>query len=208
MNTTQSSDTEPRTAAAGVLPEFMRGPLTAAAVELAKAAHDGQLRKDGSPFLVHPLEVAGLAWSAGAEEEVIAAAVLHDILERTSTPRTLLQRQLGERVARIVVALTQDERIASYHRRKAALRSQAIAAGADAHVVFAADKISKTRELYTRIAARDDRAPTDKQRARLRHYEASLQALQQAAPGLRLVDTLALELWSLRTLPPLPRPGA
>jgi (p)ppGpp synthase/HD superfamily hydrolase len=183
----------------------MQGPVAAAAVKLARSAHDGQQRKDGSPFLVHPLEVAGLAWSAGADEEVIAAAVLHDILERTPTPPTLLHEQFGDRVARIVLVLTQDERIDSYHERKAALRSNAIAAGPDAHLVFAADKISKTRELRARLAARHGRRPTDKQRARLGHYGASLRALQQAAPRLRLVEVLALELWSLHTLPPARR---
>ncbi len=65
--------------------------------------------------------------------------------------------------------------------------------------------ISKTRELRARLAARHGRRPTDKQRARLGHYGASLRALQQAAPRLRLVEVLALELWSLHTLPPARR---
>lgn len=204
MNTTDQAESA---AASGLLPAFMQGPVVTAAVKLAKAAHGGRRRKDGSPFLVHPLEVAGLAWTAGAEEEVVAAAVLHDILERTPTPPLLLQEQFGERVALIVLALTQDERIDSYHQRKAALRSQAIAAGPDAQLVFAADKISKTRELRARLAVRAGNAPTDKQCARLAHYEASLKALQRAAPHLRLVEVLALELWSLRTLPPAPSSG-
>jgi len=205
MNTAHDTDAGKQATTASGPPGFMQGPVAVAAVKLAGAAHDGQWRKDGSPFLVHPLEVAGLAWSAGADEEVVAAAVLHDILERTPTPPTLLHEQFGERVAHIVLALTQDERIDSYHERKAALRSNVIAAGPDVHLVFAADKISKTRELRGQLAARPGRAPTDKQRARFEHYEASLRALQHVTPGLRLVEVLALELWSLHTLPPARR---
>ena len=80
-------------------------------------------------------------------DDVIAAGVLHDTIEKASTNRTELRRRFGARTATLVAALTEDERIRGYATRKAALRRQVEAAGVDALMVFAADKVSKVREL-------------------------------------------------------------
>jgi guanosine-3',5'-bis(diphosphate) 3'-pyrophosphohydrolase len=59
--------------------------MTQAALTFAERLHAGQQRRvDGAPFVVHPLEVACVLFSAGAPDHVIAAGALHDILEQTN----------------------------------------------------------------------------------------------------------------------------
>lgn len=144
------------------------------------------------PLGSHSVEVASLLSERGYDEEVIAAGVLHDVIEDTDARREDVSEAFGERVAGIVAAVSEDERIAGYDARKAALRAQVARAGAEAHAVFAADKLARARELRASGRTAPDR---------LAHYEASLRLLQQVAPRLPLVHQLALELWALRALP-------
>ena len=73
-----------------------RLPQTRAAVAYAERQHAGQRRSaDGAPFIEHPLEVATLLYHAGASDQVIAAGVLHDTIEKTSTNATDLRARFG-----------------------------------------------------------------------------------------------------------------
>ena len=134
-----------------------------AAVEWAVQMHGDQRRAvDRAPFILHPLEVASLLSGRGFEDEVIAAGVLHDIVENTAATVADVGARFGPRVASIVAAVSEDPSISDYVARKAALRSQASAGGVDARAVYAADKISKTRELRSQ-AARDPAVLVDPQ---------------------------------------------
>jgi (p)ppGpp synthase/HD superfamily hydrolase len=183
-------------------PPFVEGrPLVAAAVEWAAGKHASQRREvDQAPFILHPLEVAALLSGRACDEEVVAAGVLHDVVEKTDAGVADVHERFGDRVADIVAAVSEDPAIADYEQRKAALRRQIAAAGPDAHAVYAADKVTKARELRER-ARRDSLDDPDVHR-RLEHYERSLETLRAVAGGLPIVDQLAFELWALRTLPP------
>lgn len=159
---------------------------------------DGQRRKaDGAPFIAHPLEVASLLYYAGAPDHVIAAGALHDTIEKTDTDASELHKRFGSQVARLVVAVSEDERIASYTQRKAALRNQAADAGEEALMLLAADKVSKARELRLYpTAARRSRA-ADSPCRRLTHYRECLRPLQERLPDSRLVRELETELEAL-----------
>jgi (p)ppGpp synthase/HD superfamily hydrolase len=165
--------------------------------------HGDQRRAvDRAPFILHPLEVASLLSGRGFDDEVIAAGVLHDIVENTDATVADVRARFGSRVASIVAAVSEDPSIAGYVERKAALREQAGAGGIDARAVYAADKIAKTRELRSQ-AAHDPAVLLDRQNAlKLAHYEASLEVLRAAADEQPMVDQLAFELWALRALPP------
>ena len=171
----------------------MRLPKTRAAIAYADRHHGGQRREvDGAPFILHPVEVATLLYEAGATDDVIAAGVLHDTLERTDATAYELYARFGRGVGEIVSAVTDDHRIAGYARRKAALRNQVANAGDDALIVFAADKLSKVREL------RLSDGPEIKTRSRrLRHYRLCLAMLQERLPDSPLVSALAGELSAL-----------
>jgi (p)ppGpp synthase/HD superfamily hydrolase len=170
-------------------------PLTREALKLASRWHEGQTRDIGDiPFVTHPVEVACLLHEAGYADEVVAAGVLHDVLEDTEVTRGELEQRFGPRVAELVAAVSEDPSIEDRAERKAALRAQVAAAGEDAAGVFAADKISKTRELRKRARrGRFDR----RDRAKLEHYEASLDLLSAALPGSQLVERLRAELEQL-----------
>lgn len=81
----------------------------AEAVALARFAHGGQVRDGGQPALLHALRVANALMSTpGVEPAAVHAAVLHDVLEDTKTPRSELRRRMGARVIELVDAVTLD----------------------------------------------------------------------------------------------------
>jgi len=73
--------------------------------------HDGQERLSGEPYLIHPLEVAGILLDLRVDEDTIIAGLLHDTLEDTLTTRDEIERLFGERVAFLVEGLTKIARI-------------------------------------------------------------------------------------------------
>jgi (p)ppGpp synthase/HD superfamily hydrolase len=101
-----------------------RLPQTRAAVAFATRMHAGQRRADGTPFILHPLEVATRLYVAGAPDHLIAAAAMHDLIEKTDISALDLRQRFGPRIAEPVLAVSDDERIAGYTKRKAALRRQ------------------------------------------------------------------------------------
>ncbi len=175
----------------GRTPSFLRGlPKSTAALAYARGAHEGQRRKaDGAPFIAHPIEVASLLYEAGARDDVVAAGLLHDVIEKTDVDGAELRVHFGTGVARLVLAVSEDDRIGSYARRKTALRDQAANAGEEALMVLAADKISKAREL------RLHEGPARRLRQRrLTHYRDCLGLLEKQLPGSPLVRDLGAEL--------------
>jgi (p)ppGpp synthase/HD superfamily hydrolase len=171
------------------IPSRARGlPTARAALDYAGRAHAGQSRKvDGAPFILHPREVASLLYDAGAPDHLIAAGALHDVIEKTAVTPRELRKRFGQEVAKLVLVVTEDEHMAGYTARKAALRDQVAKAGEEALMLFAADKISKAREL------RYEGAGVPRSR-RLAHYQRCLALLQEHLPHSPLVAQLRAEL--------------
>ena len=140
----------------------------------------------------------------GVDDEVVAAGVLHDTVEKTGAGIDDVRRLFGDRVAGIVSCLTEDASIEDYRERKAALRTAVDEAGTDTHAVYAADKVVKVRELRAQAARAERLLDEPELQQRLEHYELSLQMLESVAPDLPLVRQLAFELWALHALPPRP----
>jgi (p)ppGpp synthase/HD superfamily hydrolase len=175
-------------------------PLTREAIAFAQERHSSQRRTaDGAPFLLHPLEVASMLKRSQYPDEVIAAAVLHDVLEDTDAERSDLSARFGPEVAELVVLVSDDPMIGDEERRKDDVRERVRRAGGHALAVYAADKVSKVRELRILIAAGLDE---DTATTKLRRYRRSLEMLEQAAPASRLVELLRFEIEALETLPP------
>jgi (p)ppGpp synthase/HD superfamily hydrolase len=78
------------------------------AIYWARKYHDGQLRKSGEPFYTHPLEVAYMISDYNLKTDVIAASILHDIVEDTEVTVEMIQGTFGERIAEMVDRLTRD----------------------------------------------------------------------------------------------------
>lgn len=173
-----------------------------AAIEFADRMHARQHRADGTPFILHPLEVASLLYYAGADDDLIAAGVMHDLVEKTDVTPTELRERFGLQITSLVLAVSDDDRITDYEERKAALRRQVRSAGEDALNLFAADKVSKLRELHreTDVDSSPSAVPgrVRKLRARrLRHYRRSLALLEERIPESLLVRELRNELNAL-----------
>jgi guanosine-3',5'-bis(diphosphate) 3'-pyrophosphohydrolase len=101
-------------------------PLTRAARVFAEQRHAGQLGAvDGAPFLMHPLEVASLLEREGYPDHVVAAAVLHDVLEDTDSQRSELTERFGTAVGDLVAAVSDDPAIADEETRKDQVRDVA-----------------------------------------------------------------------------------
>jgi (p)ppGpp synthase/HD superfamily hydrolase len=78
------------------------------AIYFAKKYHDGQLRKSGEPFYSHPLEVAYIISDYNLKTDVIAASILHDIVEDTEVTVEMILETFGRRIAEMVDRLTRD----------------------------------------------------------------------------------------------------
>jgi (p)ppGpp synthase/HD superfamily hydrolase len=180
---------------------FLRDlPLARAAATFAHERHAGQQRQaDGAEFVAHPLEVAALLERSHYPDHVVAAAVLHDVLEDTDAQRSDLESRFGPEVAELVALVSDDPAIADEEQRKDDVRERVRRAGGYAPVVYASDKVSKVRELRTLMTRGLDRSEAE---VKLRRHRRSLDMLEQAIPGNRIVELLRYELEALEQLPP------
>ena len=120
----------------------------------ATAAHAavGQKRKyTGEDYIVHPTEVALTVASITDDEVMIAAALLHDVLEDTAVTPDQLKAVVGEEVTELVLWLTDVSKPDDGNRavRKAIDRQHTAAAPARAKTIKLADLISNTRSIVT-----------------------------------------------------------
>ena len=144
-----------------------------AAYELAKRAHEGQKRKDGSPYLTHCVATAEIAVDFGLDEDSIVAALLHDTIEDTSVTHDDIQRQFGAAVADIVDGVTKLTRVqytSKEDEQMENLRKMLMAMAKDIRVILIkiADRLHNMRTM--------DYQSLDKQRSK------SLETMEIYAP--------------------------
>ena len=177
--------------------------LIGKALEMAERAHAGQTRNGsgGMAYIHHPVAVAELLAAHGFDEATVAAALLHDVVEDSEASVEDVAARFGEPVARLVAALTEDESIEPFERRKDAHRRHVEEVGGDALAIYAADKLSNIRVLRRALAKEGESAgeefevPLDVKEG---VWTADLEMLRREAPGLPFVDELANELAKLR----------
>lgn len=117
------------------------------AAKIALKAHDGQVRKhDGSPYIVHPFMVALKVARHGFDETVIAAALVHDVLEDSDISEKELRGTLGDKIVDIVKTVTYPENLEWKEKRLVYIRN--VSEGSvGAKVVSVADKIHNLENL-------------------------------------------------------------
>ena len=92
------------------------------AAEFAAKAHEGAVRKGSRiPYIYHPMEAAVIVAQMTEDEEVIAAAYLHDVLEDTAVTAEQLEEEFGGRVLALVSAETEDKSLSWRERKQAAI---------------------------------------------------------------------------------------
>lgn len=114
------------------------------ALQFAAIKHKGQFRKgtQETPFINHPIKVAALLAEYGeaGDENLLVAAILHDIIEDTDTSATDIKRKFGEAVCDLVLECTDDKSLPSWERKQYQI-SYAPKASLSAKKLKLADKI-------------------------------------------------------------------
>ncbi|MEJ8545689.1 RelA/SpoT family protein [Brevibacillus borstelensis] len=109
--------------------------LITRAYQLAEKAHEGQVRKSGVPYIMHPIAVAGILAELHMDAVTIAAGFLHDVVEDTEVSLDQLQSEFGQEVALLVDGVTKldkikykskEEQLAENHRKMLVAMAQDI----------------------------------------------------------------------------------
>jgi GTP pyrophosphokinase len=114
--------------------------------------HEGQERLSGEPYLVHPLEVAGILAQMRMDEVTVAAGLLHDTIEDTLTTLDEIRRLFGEPVAFLVEGLTKIARVqftSARERQAENFRKMLVAMTQDIRILLIklADRLHNMRTL-------------------------------------------------------------
>ena len=126
--------------------------LIGRAFDTARELHDGQLRKSGEPYLIHPIAVAKILAQLGMDEETIVGGLLHDVVEDTEYTRDQLVEDFGEEVALLVDGVTKLGSIKFDSKEEAQaenLRKMFLAMSKDIRVLIIklADRLHNMRTL-------------------------------------------------------------
>ena len=159
------------------------------AIIFAVKAHSGTERRGkGYPYIVHPIEAVEIVATMTADQELLAAAALHDTVEDTDVTVEQVRAEFGERVAALVAAESEEKHEGvseedSWYARKQAAIDRLSKATHDAKMVALGDKLSNMRAiardyaeigdaLWNRFHAKD---PKDHEW----HYRGLLEALRE-----------------------------
>jgi len=179
-----------------------RSELVERALATAQRAHAGEVRRgsNGRPFIDHPITVAERLAEHRRRDEVIAAGLLHDVVEKSAIGIEEVRADFGDAVGDLVAAMTEDESIPAYEDRKEEHRYRVADSGEEALAIFAADKLANVamlREAYLLLGegVGDELAvPLD---LKVFIWEADLELLFNEAPEMALTNELADELVNL-----------
>ena len=132
------------------------------AIIFATRAHAGTERRGkGFPYIVHPMEAMEIVATITPDQELLAAAALHDTVEDTDVTIETLREEFGERIAVLVAAEsdTFQEGVSeedSWHARKQAAIDRLAQAPRDAKIVAMGDKLSNMRAIARDYAVMGD----------------------------------------------------
>lgn len=123
------------------------------AIDYAYSKHEGQYRKTGEEYIIHPLSVAIILTTIKADKDTIIASLLHDVLEDTPTPKEELENLFGKTVANLVDGVTkinsinvstENEYLTNYYKKIIVGMSE------DVRVIIIklADRLHNMRTLY------------------------------------------------------------
>ena len=118
----------------------------------AEQAHDGQRRRSGEPYVIHPLEVAQILSEIRMDHQSLMAAMLHDVIEDTEVPKVALLEQFGEEVTEIVDGVSKLTQIHFESKEQAQaenFQKMALAMSRDIRVILVklADRMHNMRTL-------------------------------------------------------------
>ncbi|WP_312353152.1 RelA/SpoT family protein [Aminipila sp.] len=126
--------------------------LISKAYKKAEKMHEGQLRKSGEPYLIHPVAVAKILAEIGMDENTIVAGLLHDVVEDTPYSKEELKEEFGEEVLLLVDGVTKLSSIvfeSKEERQAENLRKMFLAMSKDIRVLIIklADRLHNLRTI-------------------------------------------------------------
>lgn len=133
------------------------------ALVFAVHAHAGtERRAKGFPYIVHPLEAVAIVATMTSDQELLAAAALHDTVEDTDVTIEQIRREFGDRIASLVAVDSDIEvsgvtREESWRIRKQAAINRIASASRDAKIVALGDKLSNMRAIARDYAVQGDK---------------------------------------------------
>ena len=132
------------------------------AYETARAAHAGQFRVSGEPYVTHPLAVAKILAEWHLDPQALMAALLHDVVEDTHTTKTEIAKHFGKPVADLVDGVSKIERIefaTLQHAQAENFRKMLLAMARDVRVILIklADRLHNMRTLDAVHAEKQER---------------------------------------------------
>jgi GTP diphosphokinase / guanosine-3',5'-bis(diphosphate) 3'-diphosphatase len=176
--------------------------LAAAALRFARRIHLGQHRKQtGEQFVEHPIAVATLLSDSGYDGPMIAAAYLHDVVEKTDVDLEEIRERFGPAVANLVDSLTENPKIRGYAERKRALRRRIVETGGDPVIIYAADRVANMRD-WRKVAPENrpacgERLGTSLEE-RLELWGEDVEELHDFDPDVPFLEEMEGELEALR----------
>ncbi|GBF31380.1 bifunctional (p)ppGpp synthase/hydrolase SpoT [bacterium MnTg04] len=122
------------------------------AYRFGAAAHKGQKRVSGAPYISHPVAVATILAEQRMDAQTIIAAILHDVIEDTATEKGQLEEQFGEEVADLVDGVSKLDQLQFHNRQQAqaeSFRKMLLAMAEDIRVIMIklADRTHNMRTL-------------------------------------------------------------
>jgi myo-inositol-1(or 4)-monophosphatase len=132
------------------------------AIVFAVKAHAGTERRGkGFPYIVHPMEAVEIVATITPDQELLAAAALHDTVEDTDVTIDQIREEFGERIANLVASesdvmiqgVSEED---SWHARKQAAIDRLARAPHDAKIVALGDKLSNMRAIARDYAVKGD----------------------------------------------------
>ncbi len=132
-----------------------------AIVFAVKAHHNTERRGKGFPYIIHPLEAVEIVATMTTDQELLAAAALHDTIEDTDVTVEQIRAQFGDRIAELVHSESDQftEGVSeedSWHDRKQAAIDRLAAASHDAKIVAMGDKLSNMRAIWRDYQVKGD----------------------------------------------------
>jgi GTP pyrophosphokinase len=122
------------------------------AYHFSEAAHQGQFRQSGEPYITHPLAVANILAQWHLDSQALTAALLHDVMEDTAVTKSEISRNFGKPVAELVDGVSKLDRIEFETQEKAQaenFRKMLLAMARDVRVILIklADRLHNMRTL-------------------------------------------------------------
>ena len=139
--------------------------LDKAIVFAVHAHHNTERRGKGFPYIVHPMEAVEIVATITPDQELLAAAALHDTIEDTDVTVDDIRREFGDRIAELVHAESDqingelfngENEEETWHARKQAAIDRLKAASHDAKIVAMGDKLSNMRAIARDFAVKGD----------------------------------------------------